>query len=61
MTKSQPTVDMMYVQCAYCREWIDVKPGKVGSVSHTVCPKCLKKIKRGQKHPAASSLGTPRG
>jgi ssDNA-binding Zn-finger/Zn-ribbon topoisomerase 1 len=36
--------ELMYVRCAYCREWLDVKPGRINEVTHTVCPKCMKKV-----------------
>jgi hypothetical protein len=32
--------ELMYVRCALCGEWMDVKPGKLNWVSHGLCPSC---------------------
>ena len=42
MTIRKDSAELMYVQCASCREWLDVKPGKMNEISHTICPKCMK-------------------
>lgn len=33
----------MYVRCSNCNAWMDVKPGHVSGVTHSICPACLKK------------------
>ncbi len=35
--------ELMYVRCALCGEWMDVKPGKLNWVSHGLCPPCHEK------------------
>jgi len=35
--------ELMYVKCAYCGKWMDVKPGHMNWVSHGLCDECLKK------------------
>lgn len=35
--------ELMYVKCAYCGKWMDVKPGHMNWVSHGLCDDCLKK------------------
>jgi hypothetical protein len=32
---------LMYVKCAYCGKWMDVKPGQLHWVSHGLCDRCL--------------------
>ena len=44
MTEHDESGELMYIRCAYCREWIGVKPGNMGDVSHTVCDKCMAKL-----------------
>ena len=34
--------ELMYVKCAYCGKWMDVKPGNMNLVSHSLCDNCLK-------------------
>lgn len=34
---------LMYVKCAYCGKWMDVKPGHLHWVSHGLCEDCLQK------------------
>jgi hypothetical protein len=43
MTQSFNSDELMYVKCAYCGKWLDVKPGKMNLISHTICPDCFKK------------------
>jgi hypothetical protein len=38
------SAELMYVQCASCREWLDVKPGRMNEITHTICPKCMKSM-----------------
>lgn len=35
--------ELMYVKCAECGRWLDVKPGGMNKVSHTLCKECLEK------------------
>ena len=44
MTDTRESGELMYVQCMYCREWMGVKPGKIGDISHSVCPECSEKL-----------------
>ena len=37
------SAELMYVKCAYCGKWMDVKPGNMNLVSHSLCDDCLKK------------------
>lgn len=40
--KEKPDEDeLMYVKCAACGKWMDVKPGAINRVSHTLCPDCF--------------------
>lgn len=41
--KRPPTPDhgeLMYVKCAYCGAWMDVKPGHLNLISHGLCEVC---------------------
>ncbi len=43
---SNPTdrlAELMYVRCSNCGSWMDVKPGQISGVTHSICPACLKK------------------
>ena len=33
--------ELMYVRCAGCGEWLDVKPGNMNMISHGFCQKCF--------------------
>jgi len=33
--------ELMYVRCARCGQWLDVKPGRINAVSHGLCPECF--------------------
>lgn len=35
--------ELMYVKCAYCGKWMDVKPGGLNRISHSICPECFDK------------------
>ena len=37
------SAELMYVRCSNCNAWMDVKPGQVSGVTHSICPACLKK------------------
>ena len=41
--KAEESAELMYVKCAYCGKWMDVKPGQMNWVSHGLCDDCLKK------------------
>jgi hypothetical protein len=43
MPDSQDSEELMYVKCAYCGQWLDVKPGKMNLISHAICPDCFEK------------------
>lgn len=51
--------ELMYVKCAYCGKWMDVKPGQINWVSHGLCEECLQKeiekVKGGASSPAGES------
>ena len=32
---------LMYVRCASCGKWMDVKPGAATGVSHSLCEECF--------------------
>lgn len=34
------SAELMYVRCSVCGEWLDAKPGKMGRISHGLCPVC---------------------
>ena len=34
--------ELMYIVCAYCRNFIDVRQGSMYSISHGICPDCFK-------------------
>lgn len=59
MTESKKdTGELMYVQCSYCREWLDVKPGQMNEITHSICPVCMKKIIADPKK--ASQIASPK-
>jgi len=31
---------LMYIRCAWCNRWVDVKEGNLGSVTHTIGKEC---------------------
>jgi len=35
--------ELMYIKCADCGRWVDVKPGKMNLITHTLCKECLDK------------------
>jgi hypothetical protein len=37
------SAELMYVRCAACGQWLDVKPGHMNMVSHGLCESCFKK------------------
>jgi len=55
----KPTGDsgeLMYVKCSYCGEWLDVKPGGMNLISHSICPKCFHEL-TGKLPPAPHKTG----
>ncbi len=44
--KADDLGELMYVKCAYCGKWLDVKPGHLNEVSHSLCKDCLEKQMR---------------
>ena len=43
MQKKHGDSELMYVKCAYCGNWMDVKPGRMNRISHSICPACFDK------------------
>jgi hypothetical protein len=37
---------LMYVVCAKCKAWIDVKPGRMNLISHGLCKTCYAEAER---------------
>lgn len=44
MPNDKDSGELMYIRCAYCRAWVDVKPGKMTDVTHTICAECARKV-----------------
>jgi ribosomal protein S27E len=42
--ENSESAELMYVKCAYCGNWMDVKPGHMNRISHAICPDCFKKV-----------------
>jgi len=38
--------ELMYVRCAFCGAWLDVKPERLHAISHGLCPTCLVREER---------------
>ena len=34
------SAELMYIKCAYCGAWMDVKPGHLNAISHGLCESC---------------------
>ena len=55
----------MYVRCAVCGEWLDVKPGGINRISHGLCSKCfeseMERVRRRAKGSAPTDNGPPPG
>ena len=47
----EESAELMYVKCAGCGKWMDVKPGHLNSISHSLCPACyereIRKLEQG--------------
>ena len=39
--KIESEVTLMTVQCCKCKEFLYPKPGPLGAISHSFCPKCF--------------------
>ncbi len=50
---------LMYVKCAYCGKWMDVKPGRLHWVSHGLCEECLAKEMAKIRAPTETKPDTP--
>lgn len=40
------SAELMYVKCSGCGKWMDVKPGHINSISHSLCPECYEEEMR---------------
>ena len=49
-TTSSGSAELMYVRCSSCGHWMDVKPGHVSGVTHSICPECLEQALRKLDH-----------
>jgi len=45
-SKNDPEGAMMYIACSRCKAILDVKPGNLGSITHSLCDACLKATMR---------------
>ncbi len=41
-SKTDPDGAMMYIACSRCKKILDIKPGNLGSITHSLCDECLK-------------------
>ena len=41
-SKGDPEGAMMYIACSRCKRILDIKPGNLGSITHSLCEDCLK-------------------
>ena len=41
-SKVDPEGAMMYIACSRCKKILDIKPGNLGSITHSLCDDCLK-------------------
>jgi len=52
---SPESAELMYVKCSGCGKWMDVKPGHINSISHSLCPECyareMRKLEQGGADP----------
>ena len=42
----EESAELMFVKCAVCGVWMDVKPGHINHISHSYCPACYEKEMR---------------
>ena len=45
----------MYIKCAYCGSWMDVKPGHLNVISHGLCENCYAAEMRKLDKPASET------
>ena len=38
--------ELMYIICAHCRTWVDIKPGPLNLISHGICKSCYDEVER---------------
>ena len=43
---NDPEGAMMYVACSRCKAILDIKPGNLGSITHSFCDDCRKAMLR---------------
>ncbi len=43
-SRKDPEGSLMYVVCCRCKEFLDTKPGNLGSLTHGLCPKCFQEM-----------------
>lgn len=48
---SDPSPELMVVQCANCGKWMDVKPGQINVISHGLCKDCYEQEMRKLSRP----------
>lgn len=41
-SQNDPDGAMMYIACSRCHKIMDVKPGNLNSITHSLCPECFK-------------------
>ena len=41
-SKNDPDGSFMYIACSRCKKILDIKPGNLGSITHSLCDECLK-------------------
>ena len=44
---SEESGELMYIRCAQCGHWMDVKPGAMNKISHGLCDACFHAAMRG--------------
>jgi len=42
--EKEEKIPCMYVRCAWCGKWLDVKEHHEGAISHGICDECLKNV-----------------
>ena len=47
--------ELMYIKCAYCGSWMDVKPGHLNVISHGLCENCYAAEMRKLDKPASET------
>lgn len=44
MPDKEDSGELMYVKCSYCGVWLDVQPGRMNQISHSICPACFRAL-----------------